>query len=101
MIFKINVRWRDKIGDFWWGILCLLYLQIMIGMLPFKVFAEMALPEMDLLEMDIAEPQIPNSIIPPLSHAQLASEPVLPVTNGAIVIHTQRLKSDPGGNLLS
>ncbi|EIS84301.1 methyl-accepting chemotaxis protein II, partial [Yersinia pestis PY-72] len=22
------------------------------------------------------------------------------VTNGAIVIHTQRLKSDPGGNLL-
>ncbi|PPA50566.1 hydroxypyruvate isomerase, partial [Escherichia coli] len=27
------------------------------------------------------------------------SSPV--VTNGAIVIHTQRLKSDPGGNLLS
>ncbi|TZB68890.1 coproporphyrinogen III oxidase [Escherichia coli] len=26
---------------------------------------------------------------------------VLIVTNGAIVIHTQRLKSDPGGNLLS
>ncbi|EIK7912097.1 hypothetical protein K5029_005052 [Escherichia coli] len=26
---------------------------------------------------------------------------VLDVTNGAIVIHTQRLKSDPGGNLLS
>lgn len=25
----------------------------------------------------------------------------LDVTNGAIVIHTQRLKSDPGGNLLS
>ncbi|MCI5325244.1 chemotaxis protein [Escherichia coli] len=25
----------------------------------------------------------------------------LVVTNGAIVIHTQRLKSDPGGNLLS
>ncbi|EFN8333010.1 glutathione S-transferase [Escherichia coli] len=23
------------------------------------------------------------------------------VTNGAIVIHTQRLKSDPGSNLLS
>ncbi|PDV42558.1 chemotaxis protein [Escherichia coli] len=23
------------------------------------------------------------------------------VTNGAIVIHTQRLKSNPGGNLLS
>ncbi|EJV3064448.1 hypothetical protein N7B79_004359 [Escherichia coli] len=29
----------------------------------------------------------------------LASKPA--VTNGAIVIHTQRLKSDPGGNLLS
>lgn len=27
--------------------------------------------------------------------------PVVDVTNGAIVIHTQRLKSDPGGNLLS
>ncbi|TFY37064.1 chemotaxis protein [Escherichia coli] len=27
--------------------------------------------------------------------------PLLCVTNGAIVIHTQRLKSDPGGNLLS
>ncbi len=26
---------------------------------------------------------------------------VIVVTNGAIVIHTQRLKSDPGGNLLS
>ncbi|STM17054.1 transposase [Escherichia coli] len=25
----------------------------------------------------------------------------LSVTNGAIVIHPQRLKSDPGGNLLS
>ncbi|EEW2819657.1 coproporphyrinogen III oxidase [Escherichia coli] len=28
-------------------------------------------------------------------------QPVARVTNGAIVIHTQRLKSDPGGNLLS
>ena len=28
------------------------------------------------------------------------TEPTI-VTNGAIVIHTQRLKSDPGGNLLS
>ena len=28
-------------------------------------------------------------------------EAVTNVTNGAIVIHTQRLKSDPGGNLLS
>ncbi len=27
--------------------------------------------------------------------------PEFRVTNGAIVIHTQRLKSDPGGNLLS
>ncbi|EBN2212547.1 coproporphyrinogen III oxidase [Salmonella enterica] len=27
--------------------------------------------------------------------------PDVVVTNGAIVIHTQRLKSDPGGNLLS
>ncbi len=26
---------------------------------------------------------------------------VTTVTNGAIVIHTQRLKSDPGGSLLS
>ncbi|EIR33954.1 hypothetical protein YPPY56_2432, partial [Yersinia pestis PY-56] len=25
---------------------------------------------------------------------------IVRVTNGAIVIHTQRLKSDPGGNLL-
>lgn len=38
----------------------------------------MALSEMDLLEIDITDQQIPNSIIPPLSHAQLASEPVLP-----------------------
>ncbi len=30
-------------------------------------------------------------------HSELAKA----VTNGAIVIHTQRLKSDPGGNLLS
>ncbi|MCL9277183.1 hypothetical protein MU759_24505, partial [Salmonella enterica subsp. enterica serovar Enteritidis] len=29
------------------------------------------------------------------------SPPTICVTNGAIVIHTQRLKSDPGGNLLS
>ncbi len=28
-------------------------------------------------------------------------KPPTSVTNGAIVIHTQRLKSDPGGNLLS
>ncbi len=29
------------------------------------------------------------------------SQALIDVTNGAIVIHTQRLKSDPGGNLLS
>lgn len=32
---------------------------------------------------------------------QLLRREGLCVTNGAIVIHTQRLKSDPGGNLLS
>nr|WP_208489143.1 hypothetical protein [Escherichia coli] len=34
---------------------------------------------------------------------QMVEEPdvLSDVTNGAIVIHTQRLKSDPGGNLLS
>ncbi|EAB6278412.1 coproporphyrinogen III oxidase [Salmonella enterica subsp. enterica] len=32
---------------------------------------------------------------------RITSSEVLLVTNGAIVIHTQRLKSDPGGNLLS
>ncbi len=36
-----------------------------------------------------------------LSISEGASRLSLPVTNGAIVIHTQRLKSDPGGNLLS
>ncbi|WP_410406687.1 hypothetical protein [Escherichia coli] len=33
--------------------------------------------------------------------AVFAWQAALVVTNGAIVIHTQRLKSDPGGNLLS
>ncbi|AUK19553.1 integrase (plasmid) [Escherichia coli] len=35
--------------------------------------------------------------------SKLAASPLpsFSVTNGAIVIHTQRLKSDPGGNLLS
>ncbi len=37
----------------------------------------------------VAQYQFENGIRPSL------------VTNGAIVIHTQRLKSDPGGNLLS
>lgn len=31
----------------------------------------------------------------------ISADSALSVTNGAIVIHTQRLKSDPGGNLLS
>lgn len=35
------------------------------------------------------------------SFLALDSNGRLTVTNGAIVIHTQRLKSDPGGNLLS
>ncbi len=34
-------------------------------------------------------------------HDRLIITKGYPVTNGAIVIHTQRLKSDPGGNLLS
>ncbi len=34
-------------------------------------------------------------------NAQNWKPATLSVTNGAIVIHTQRLKSDPGGNLLS
>ncbi len=34
-------------------------------------------------------------------HPEFRSLPGEIVTNGAIVIHTQRLKSDPGGNLLS
>ncbi|EBY7254691.1 chemotaxis protein [Salmonella enterica subsp. enterica serovar Kentucky] len=33
--------------------------------------------------------------------AEFKRESAQLVTNGAIVIHTQRLKSDPGGNLLS
>ncbi len=37
------------------------------------------------------------SRIEPGTTARIATN----VTNGAIVIHTQRLKSDPGGNLLS
>ena len=35
------------------------------------------------------------------SHEQGHHRDYSRVTNGAIVIHTQRLKSDPGGNLLS
>ncbi len=37
----------------------------------------------------------------PLPDDAPESHPKVIVTNGAIVIHTQRLKSDPGGNLLS
>lgn len=36
-----------------------------------------------------------------LHAAELGVHRLSDVTNGAIVIHTQRLKSDPGGNLLS
>ncbi|MED0287611.1 hypothetical protein RCU91_24010 [Escherichia coli] len=36
-----------------------------------------------------------------LCGSALRYHPQYDVTNGAIVIHTQRLKSDPGGNLLS
>ncbi|EEW2376834.1 TPA: integrase [Escherichia coli] len=36
-----------------------------------------------------------------MQHPFQLSLSVFCVTNGAIVIHTQRLKSDPGGNLLS
>lgn len=35
-----------------------------------------------------------------LSYPRISAQTGI-VTNGAIVIHTQRLKSDPGGNLLS
>ncbi len=47
-------------------------------------------------------PQVISSgnILPPMSYANV-SDMLSDVTNGAIVIHTQRLKSDPGGNLLS
>ncbi|MDS0689474.1 DUF4165 domain-containing protein [Escherichia coli] len=43
-------------------------------------------------------------VTPPAANALTAntgSGSTAGVTNGAIVIHTQRLKSDPGGNLLS
>ncbi|VCV37477.1 Silver-binding protein SilE [Escherichia coli] len=43
-----------------------------------------------------------NNAQAPAHQMQSAAAPVgIHVTNGAIVIHTQRLKSDPGGNLLS
>lgn len=42
-------------------------------------------------------PALRNSVIAAISGGAIA----IAVTNGAIVIHTQRLKSDPGGNLLS
>ncbi|EZE26218.1 hypothetical protein BX11_22735 [Escherichia coli O123:H11 str. 2009C-3307] len=41
-------------------------------------------PRLTALRVDLRFPDVPAA-----------------VTNGAIVIHTQRLKSDPGGNLLS
>ncbi len=36
-----------------------------------------------------------------IAELEKSEEKLINVTNGAIVIHTQRLKSDPGGNLLS
>ncbi len=36
-----------------------------------------------------------------LTSTRKKANAITSVTNGAIVIHTQRLKSDPGGNLLS
>ncbi|WP_413775176.1 hypothetical protein [Escherichia coli] len=42
-----------------------------------------------------------SAVIAWLSKQHCKPEDVHIVTNGAIVIHTQRLKSDPGGNLLS
>ncbi len=43
-----------------------------------------------------------NDVIAGTAGGWIDRETVLAhVTNGAIVIHTQRLKSDPGGNLLS
>ncbi|WP_311764585.1 amino acid kinase family protein [Yersinia pestis] len=49
-----------------------------------------------------ARPQIDSNLADhnyePIYHKHTR---VTDVTNGAIVIHTQRLKSDPGGNLLS
>ncbi|ECA5626166.1 chemotaxis protein [Salmonella enterica subsp. enterica serovar Braenderup] len=41
----------------------------------------------------------PYCRFPQCDQSNVAGE--VTVTNGAIVIHTQRLKSDPGGNLLS
>ncbi|HIB0279101.1 TPA: hypothetical protein ACWSXW_005016 [Escherichia coli] len=53
-----------------------------------------------------AEPVSQTYKLPPLSSSEVNDAAwklhnILTVTNGAIVIHTQRLKSDPGGNLLS
>ncbi|MCM5372007.1 Ail/Lom family outer membrane beta-barrel protein [Escherichia coli] len=39
--------------------------------------------------------------VKPSDPSREVKNPAASVTNGAIVIHTQRLKSDPGGNLLS
>ncbi len=40
-------------------------------------------------------------MVKPEEMALVREDGKIVVTNGAIVIHTQRLKSDPGGNLLS
>ncbi|OVY54863.1 chemotaxis protein [Yersinia pestis subsp. microtus bv. Altaica] len=43
----------------------------------------------------------PNGFFCTLFRSATSRSVLAIVTNGAIVIHTQRLKSDPGGNLLS
>ncbi len=50
------------------------------------------------------DPEILKSTIRAMKRSEQRANNVpalINVTNGAIVIHTQRLKSDPGGNLLS
>ncbi len=74
-----------------------------------KTDAEYLVRKFDALEAKCAAQE--NKVIPVSTELPPANESVLLfdangegwliVTNGAIVIHTQRLKSDPGGNLLS
>ncbi|WP_097521131.1 hypothetical protein [Escherichia coli] len=55
---------------------------------------------------EIRHPDSPEGLVVAAANNRAFAERLvgvyrLAVTNGAIVIHTQRLKSDPGGNLLS
>ncbi|WP_308064679.1 hypothetical protein [Escherichia marmotae] len=52
------------------------------------------------LHYEIYEANLFDMAMNHLSRLPLKDRPIF-VTNGAIVIHPQRLKSDPGGNLLS